>query len=88
MSIDVQGRDRTLSDRAAEEIRALMGRKRISGAELARRLDVSPMWVSYRLAGKQEIGLTDLERIASALGVTPVDLLPVAVRRAGQPTHQ
>jgi transcriptional regulator with XRE-family HTH domain len=78
MSIDVPQGDRTLSDRVAEEIRALMARKRISGAELARRLEVSPMWISYRLAGRQEIGLTDLERISRILDVEPVDLLASA----------
>lgn len=84
MGIDVTQGDRTLSDRVAEELRALMARKRISGAEMARRLQVSPMWVSYRLAGRQEIGLTDLERMARILDVEPVDLLAgAAVPSAG-----
>jgi transcriptional regulator with XRE-family HTH domain len=87
MSIDVAAEGTTLSTRVAEEIRAAMARRRISGAEVARRLDVSPMWVSYRLAGRQEIGLTDLERIAGVLGMSPVDLLPSDVRRSGQPTE-
>lgn len=65
-----------LSDLVAEEIRALMGRRRISGAELARRLGVSQMWVSYRLNGKQAIDLNDLARIARVLRVEPSDLLP------------
>lgn len=65
-----------LSDRVAEEIRSWMGRRRISGAALARALGVSPAWVSYRLSGVQEIGLNDLQRIAAVLDVEAVDLMP------------
>jgi len=71
----------SLSDRVAEEVRAMMARRRVSGRELARRLDVSAAWVSYRLTGTQPIDLNDLERIADALGVTVFDLIP---RSAGQ----
>lgn len=76
----------TLTERVAEEIRALLGRKRITGAALARSLGVSEAWVSYRLSGKQTIDLGDMERIAAALGVAPVELLPADIRRPGQPT--
>lgn len=75
MSIDVRPA-RTLSERVAEEIRVAMVRRRITGARLAKALEVSPAWVSYRLMGRQEIGLNDLERIATFLGVTINDLLP------------
>jgi DNA-binding Xre family transcriptional regulator len=68
--------ERTLSDKVAEEIRAMMARKRVNGTELARRLGVSKMWVSDRLRGNQEIGLNDLDRIAAVLGVTVADLMP------------
>ena len=70
-----------LSIRVAEEIRALLARRRMSGRELARRLDVSPGWVSFRLTGTQPIDLNDLERIAGVLGVTIIDLLPPAARQ-------
>ena len=53
-----------------------MGRKRMSGAKLAKQLGVSDMWVSYRLRGVQPIDLNDLERIADALGVPVIDLFP------------
>jgi len=76
----------TLTERVAEEIRALMGRRRVSGAALARSLGRSEAWISYRLSGKQTIDLHDLEAIAAALGVAPVELLPVGDRRPGQPT--
>ena len=57
----------------------MLARRRVSGRELARRLDVSSPWVSYRLTGNQEIGLDDLERIAAALDVPVTDLLPRGV---------
>lgn len=57
----------------------MLGRKRISGRELSRKLGVSQAWVSYRLTGHQEIGLNDLERIAAALEVDITELLPTSV---------
>lgn len=69
-----------MSDRVAEEVRAQLARKRITGRELARRLNVSHSWVNYRLTGTQEIGLNDLERIAAALGVDVAELLPLGPR--------
>ncbi|HEY0697216.1 MAG TPA: helix-turn-helix transcriptional regulator [Micromonospora sp.] len=71
-----------LSDLVAEEIRAMMARKRISGRQLAQKLGVSPSWVSYRLTGVQPIDLNDLQRIAHALDVIVLNLLP---RQALQP---
>jgi transcriptional regulator with XRE-family HTH domain len=53
-----------------------MGRRRISGAQLARQLNVSAAWVSYRLTGTQPIDLNDLDRIAAVLDVDVVTLLP------------
>jgi len=53
-----------------------MTRRRISGRQLAKELNVSPSWVSYRLSGAQPIDLNDLERIAKALGVSVQSLLP------------
>src|SRR4051812_46032760 len=66
----------TLSERVAEEIRAMLGRKHMSQAELARKLGQGPMWVSERLRGVQTIDLMDLERIADALEVSPLELIP------------
>jgi transcriptional regulator with XRE-family HTH domain len=76
MSTDVTPAVSTLSQRVAEEIRSWMGRRRLSGASLARQLNVSPAWVSYRLTGAQPIDLNDLDRIAAVLDVDVVDLLP------------
>jgi len=66
----------TLSQMIAEEIRALMARRRMSGRQLAGKLGVSPSWVSYRLTGAQPIDVNDLSGIAKALGVGVHDLLP------------
>jgi transcriptional regulator with XRE-family HTH domain len=66
----------TLSLRVAEEIRAMLGRKRVTGRELARRLGVSQPWVSQRLTGHMDISLNDLQRIADALGLDFAELLP------------
>lgn len=76
MTVATTERRTSLTERVAEEIRAQMGRKRMSGARLAKQLGVSDMWVSYRLRGVQPIDLNDLERIADALGVPVIDLLP------------
>ena len=65
-----------MSDRVAEEVRVMLARRRMSGRELARKLEVSPNWVSLRTSGSQPIDLNDLERIADALEVEIVDLLP------------
>jgi transcriptional regulator with XRE-family HTH domain len=72
----------TLSMRIAEEIRVLMVRKRVNQKQLAQRLDVSAMWVSGRLTGQTEIAVNDLPRIANALEVSVLDLLPKQVRTA------
>lgn len=80
MSIDVTRPERPLSELVAEEIRAMLGRRRVSGRELARRLNVSSSWVNYRLTGAQPIDVNDLQRIAVALDVTVLDLLPRDVR--------
>lgn len=80
MSIDITRPGRPLSELVAEEIRAMLGRRRVSGRELARRLNVSSSWVNYRLTGAQPIDVNDLERIAVALDVTVLDLLPRDVR--------
>lgn len=73
----------SLSESVAEEIRAALARKRVTGRELARRLQVSSPWVSQRLTGATEIGLNDLQRIANAIDVDLYDLLPARTRTGG-----
>lgn len=62
------------------EISAMIGRRRMNQAALARALDVKPMWVSDRMTGRVRLSLDDLARIAAALNVSVVDLLPRDVR--------
>jgi transcriptional regulator with XRE-family HTH domain len=75
MSADVVGTRKSLAERVGQEIRVLMLRRGVTGERLARELGTSAAWVSYRLSGKQPIDMSDLERIASVLGVEPIALL-------------
>ena len=87
-------RTATLSEMVAEEIRALMARRKVSGRELSNKLGVSPSWISYRLSGKQPIDVNDLLRIANALGAGVHELLPspemaaMAVEPVAQPSKE
>lgn len=66
----------------------MLGRRRISQAQLARMIKKNPMWVSDRLRGSQPIDLNDLALIAGALDVNALDLLPnrdVAARSINLP---
>lgn len=65
-----------LTGAVAEEIRAWMGRRRITGAQLAKTLGVSAAWVSYRINGSVSPSVQDLARIAGVLGVPVAALLP------------
>jgi transcriptional regulator with XRE-family HTH domain len=53
-----------------------MAERRVSGAELARRLNVKQPYISRRLTGEVEFRLSDLQDIAAALGVPVTQLLP------------
>lgn len=65
-----------LSERsAAQRARVIATRKKLSGREIARRLDLSPVYVSRRLSGEVEFSETDLLRFAGVLGVPAALLL-------------
>lgn len=68
----------------AAEIRATMARRRMVQSDLAKLLGEHPSWVSRRLGQDRRITVDDLDRIAKALGMGVVDLLPVDTRRAGR----
>lgn len=80
MSITSTTPGASLTAAVAEEVRSWMGRRRITGARMARELGVSQMWVSDRLAGKTPFTVTDLDRIASVLDVPVVQLFPADLR--------
>lgn len=60
----------------AEEIRALMGRRKVGVSELARRIGVSQPYLSRRLSGEVAIDVDDLARIAAELSVDVIALFP------------
>lgn len=74
-----------LRERVAEELRALLARRKVTPTELGRRLGKSQTWVWRRLEGEVAFDLNDLEAIAAVLAVTPADLLPPDVRRGAEP---
>lgn len=72
---------RSLAEAAAAEVRAEMGRQRITGAALAQALGVSDMSISRRLSTKDPVpfDLAEIERVAGALAVPVSQLLPGVV---------
>ena len=83
----------SLSERVAEEIRALLARRRMSGRQLAAALGVSQTWMSSRLSGSTPIDLNDLERIAQVLSIDASNLMPLSAEGrtvvvAGEPRRQ
>lgn len=73
MAMAVRGK---LRERAAEEIRVLLARRRISAAELARRTGMKQSTMARRMTGETAFDLDDLEAIAAVLGVDVTELLP------------
>jgi transcriptional regulator with XRE-family HTH domain len=67
----------------AEEVRAWLARRRISGAELARRIGRSQTFVAKRLDGRQAFDIDDLEMVANVLGIAPEQLITSASRAHG-----
>jgi transcriptional regulator with XRE-family HTH domain len=64
-----------LRETAAEEVRALMARRRISQSRLAQQVGLTQSALSRRLTGDIAFDLDEIERIAIALGVDPRDLI-------------
>lgn len=65
-----------MREHVAEEVRALLGRQKISGSELARRLGFTQRYMSRRLTGETPFDIDDLEKVAKMLNVEVADLLP------------
>lgn len=59
----------SLRERVAEEVRALMARRKVSGTQLAKAMNVSHTYMWRRLSGATAFDLDDLERIGALLGV-------------------
>lgn len=62
-------------DLVAAELRAHLARRRISNRRLARMLGTTPAWIDRRVNGTTAVSTDDLELIAQALGMTPMDLI-------------
>jgi len=69
----------TLSQAVVAEIRAEMGRQQKSGRAVAEAMGVSHIYLSRRLTGKVPLTLTDVDRIARALGVPAAKFLPASL---------
>jgi transcriptional regulator with XRE-family HTH domain len=67
---------RNVSEGVAEELRALLARRQISGKQLAAHLGISQFAVSRRLRGETPFTVDELTAIAEFLGVSLHDLLP------------
>jgi lambda repressor-like predicted transcriptional regulator len=65
----------TIADELGLNIRAEMGRQRLSMAELSRRTGVSRTTLAYQI-DVSGISASNLVLIAQALGLQPADLLP------------
>jgi transcriptional regulator with XRE-family HTH domain len=75
----------TFRELVAAEIRAHLARRRISNRRLAAMLGATPAWVDRRLNGTTAVDTDDLEKIAQALGMTPMDLLAGIPFQSGAP---
>ena len=79
-----------LADQVAEEVRALLGRRRLSASALAMRMGVTQRYISRRLTGETPLDVNDLAEIAEVLEVKVADLIPtegyVTGRRRRMPT--
>ena len=72
----------TLGSQVAAEVRAEMARQDITRATLAVATDIPPYTLSRRLSGTGDLTVTELMRIAGALGVPAADLIERACSTA------
>lgn len=72
-----------LREYVAEEIRVILARKKMSGAELGRRAGIKQSSMSRRLTGETAFDMDDIEAIAAVLEVSVADLLPKTVEAGG-----
>jgi transcriptional regulator with XRE-family HTH domain len=73
-----------LGPAVAEEVRALLARRRISGVQFAKQIGKSQPYFSRRLNGDVAFDLDDLEAIAKALDIEVGDLFPHREGRSSQ----
>lgn len=68
----------TATERAATEIRGLMGARKLNTVDLAQLLNVSRDTAARRINGEVDLGLNELEAIAGWLGVPVVRIIAPA----------
>lgn len=66
----------------AENVRAEMGRARVSGVQLAALINKTHPYMSRRLTGKVAFDTDDLAAISGALGINVLDLMRAPERAA------
>lgn len=71
----------TLAEQIAAEVRRRMTARGLSQNELARTVGMPPTLLHRALQGKRALQLDEVERLAPALGVTPLWLLRSALTR-------
>lgn len=76
----ILGRNGRLQELIAGEVRAAMGRRRVSGVKLAQQLGVSRAFVWRRMQDETAFNLDDLEALSLVLDVTLEQLLLPAIR--------
>ena len=72
----------SLAEYVAGQLRSLMGRNRVSAAELARRMGKTDDWVGRRRNGDVSISMSELELFAAELAVPVSYFLPDVERVA------
>lgn len=71
-----------LTELVAGQVRAEMGRARVSGVQLAELIGKTHPYVSRRLTGKVAFDTDDLAAISEALGINVLDLIRAPERAA------
>lgn len=71
----------------AEEVRVWLARRRMSGVKLAELIGRSQVYVSRRLRGEVPFDTDDMARVAAALNVEVVDLIPPRGSKLSGKTH-
>ena len=66
----------SIEDQIAEEVRALLARRRVTGRQISDRLGWSPAYLSRRLNGQTAFRISDLEELTSMLNIPVTRLLP------------
>lgn len=73
-----------LREQVAEEVRALMARRRISGVQIAKRIGRSQTYIWRRLSGETAFDLDDLQALAVVLDVEVIDLFGYSKSRGNE----